>query len=175
MKNNKKIVLVIAIVFIILIIGIISVRVYLENHYYYDDKEDYNEISYTTPKGLESGDYFDDYYSYYGDDISCSFSVNASDKYYNKDFKKWFENNIRVSLSDKVGEMKEISIGNTTGYYIDVQTDTRKEYYYGVESTNHYYLLEYNIYDDLNGDRPDLETNICYTAKDKIIESIKVK
>ena len=82
---------------------------------------------------------------------------------------------ITFSLSDKVSDLKEVSINDSKMYYIDKKSNGNIEYYYGVESSNYYYLLTYSIDDFENGDRSDLDSNFCYNSKDRILSSVKVK
>ena len=71
--------------------------------------------------------------------------------------------------------MEELKINNNKVLYLSVKTKNEIVYYYGVEGTEKYYMLEYKIHDYKNGDRTDLDTNICYTAKDEMLNSIKIK
>ena len=170
--NNKVIIAIIAV--LVTILGIIGVRKLLESDY--NDDEMYTEITYTVPDSFEYDDNsYTKYYSYYMDSGYCSFYIDADDKDYYDGLKDWFNERIRFSLNDKVSDLTEVIINGNKMFYIDKKGKYGTEYYYGVESSNHYYLLIYTVYDRSNGDRSDYGTNICDTARDEIIKTVNVK
>lgn len=143
-----------------------------------EEKQIYKEkIVYKIPKKFEK--IYDDYYNYDTDDVYCSINITETEKslYYNSytSLDEYLKNNITIHLSDQVSDMEELKINNNKVLYLSVKTKNEIVYYYGVEGTEKYYMLEYKIHDYKKGDRKDIDTNICYTAKDKILNSIEIK
>ena len=145
-----------------------------------DNKFELSEITYTAPEGFEEDiGYNSMYYDYKDDFVYCDIRIRSYDKEtYDDDFKdakEMLKNTTYAYLSETVGEVEEVVIGNKTGYRVMITSPKETNYYYGVESTKYIYKIEYEIRDYKNGDRPDLETNKCYTSLDKFIESVQVK
>ena len=138
----------------------------------YYETDEFSEIKYQIPSELESDDELTLYY--YGDDISCEADFYSSEKY-DEEFETWFKGEIRVDLNDEVSEIKELTIGGKKAYFVEVKNEDEIAHYYGLESTNYYYLFNYNISDDLNQDREDKDTNVCYVSENKILDSIVLK
>lgn len=174
-KTNIKMIFISLICLIVLIIGIVL----LKNHDYYDNNKDelFSEISYDVlPEfKLDNSFHSSKYYNYDNGNIYCSFIVDADEKEYNDDFKTWFSKHIYYNLNDKVGELKEITINNNTMYYIDKISGYDTAYYYGLQTSNYYYFITYRITDYEKGDIEDIDTNLCYTAKDKFISTVTIK
>jgi hypothetical protein len=161
----------------LVILGFIFFLVSDDDDDYYFGEDLFSEISYEVPSKFEGDeDYsYSRYYNYDDDSLYCYFRVSASEKEYYDDLEDWFKEMITFSLSDKVSDLKEVSINDSKMYYIDKKSNGNIEYYYGVESSNYYYLLTYSIDDFENGDRSDLDSNFCYNSKDRILSSVKVK
>ena len=141
------------------------------------DENQFGEISYEVPSKFESDEEYSysRYYNYSDDSIYCTFRVSVTEKDHYDSSKDWFKEMITFNLNDKVSDLKEVTINDSKMYYIDKKGSGVTEYYYGAESSNHYYLLTYSIDDYENGDRNDLDSNFCYNAKDRILSSVKIK
>lgn len=159
---------------------IICINLYKYIEEYKWEKEviaSYNEIEFTMPdqfikmdpNKFELGPQF----YYRDDDTYCYASIGSYDKYEDKQW--WFNNLVYVDLNDVVGEQQEVTIDGKPAMYIDVKERHGITYYYGLESTNHLYELRYTVYDYTNGDRPGIEDSPCLTARDQLINSIKLK
>ncbi len=175
MKNKaSSILIIIFIIMIFVMIAYISIR---GSHVNIDYGNAYDEISYDVPKEFERDEdsYYIRDYTYNGDKIYCNINITGSEKGYYDNFNKWFKGNIFLNLNDEVGEVKEVDLNNTKAYYVEVKSNGTINYYYGVESSNHYYLIKFYKYDYLNGDRTDTNENPCNTALDYVIPSIKIK
>lgn len=170
---DKKPQYVVEIISAIMILAIlIAVIKDISNPSNYYETDEFSEIKYQIPSELESDDELTLYY--YGDDISCDVDFSSSSKY-EDDFEKWFKSIVNVSLDDEVGEIKELTIGGKKAYSVEIKSEDEVEHYYGLESSNYYYLLKYSIYDDLKEDRTDKDTNVCYVSENKILDSIVLK
>ena len=157
MKSKRNIITIVSIfVLVILVFTIITIYSYKNNHQY-----SYNN---------------DDFYSYEDDDIYCTVNLENQDKkYYDKSLEEYLKSSIYITLNDKVSEVIKNETKNIEFMQVKIETDSNEEYYYAFETKNNYYLLKYRITDYKNGDRSDIDTNICYTAKDKILSSIQIK
>lgn len=173
---NKKVLWIpVVILAIIVFVFILSIIVKHSNNRFSENL--FTEISYEVPSKFEKDeDYtYSRYYRYSDNSVHCSFYVSVDEKDYYDDFSDWFKSRIRFNLNDEVSELKEVTINNQKMLYIEKKSKGSLEYYYGVESAKYFYLLTYNIDDYENGDRNDLDSNLCYNAKDRIIESVNIK
>ena len=176
---NKKGFTLVEILAVIIILGIVLVIVISTKNAVedkkYDDmqKREFSEIEYIIPSEFESDDNFI-MSNYYEDDVYCGAYFYASSKY-DTNLEEWFKQRVTVSLDDEVGEVKELTIGGKKAYSIEVKTKYKVEHYYGLESSNYYYMFNYYIDDDLKQDRNDIDTNICYISENKILDSIVLK
>ena len=137
-------------------------------------KIEFSEIEYNIPNEFEDSNFiYSQRYTYDNNEVSCYIDITSYRKYSFDNLISFFKHYIQVSLEDEVGELNEYEINNKKACNIDVKNRNGNIGYYGFESTNYYYLLSYEIRDDLYGDRN--EENICYSAKDTIINSIKTK
>ena len=138
------------------------------------NKEEY-DISYAIPKEFDKSSY-GEFYNYGENDIYCTLDIQERKKeYYEKTLEEYLKDNITVTLNDKVNDIEEIKINNIKMLHLSVKKKYSLIDYYGIEGTEKYYMLEYKISDYKNGDRKDINDNLCYTAKDKILNSIKIK
>lgn len=180
-KSIDKITIIIIVIFSgIILFFIINFLKSLINGEYNTSNEEttYKEkIVYEVPKKFEKID--NDYYNYDNNDVYCSINIIETEKslYYQSytSLDDYLKNNITIHLSDEVSNIEELNINNNKLLYLSVKTKNEIVYYYGIEGTEKYYMLEYKINDDKNGDRNDINDNLCYTAKDKILNSIKIK
>lgn len=183
MKIKNKILIFIGIILLLFIIIFmiygINIKITEKNEYDKYLKEKYDrinkELTYKTPNEFQTKDKL--YYSYYNKDIDCKFEFDNMEKnnYYKKTLEDFLRENIYVSLDYNTSEVIKDETKNINYLLITVEKNNNKTYYYAFESKNYYYIFEYSIYDYKNGDRKDIDTNICYTAKDKILNSIKIK
>ena len=172
-KINTKAIPMLVILFIA-IVFIAFLKMQDSSDWFSDDL--FAEISYEVPSKFESSDYtYSRHYSYYDNDVYCNLNIESDDSSIYDDFKDWFMNSVHFNLSDKISELKEITINGHEMYYVDKKSKNSTVYYYGVKSSNYYYSITYTLNDYENGDRADIDTNLCYTAKDKIISTIQVK
>ena len=163
---------IVAIVLLYLICSIISD--YKDELKYRKIREiEYSEITYDIPSEFESNDELKSY-SYNDNSAFCHIYFYASDKYIN-DFKEWFKGNITSDLSKEVSEIKEIEINGKKAYYVEIKDNKTTEHVYGIESTNYFYSVSYYLSDYKYKDRDDIDTNLCFTSENKIINSINVK
>ena len=140
----------------------------------FEDEDDYAEIVYIIPDEFEEEDYYGSYhYSYSGEEVSCSIYIDESNKW--NDFEYWFKGRVNIDLNDKVTELTKTNINDNNVLTVTKISDYDKVFYYGFESTNHYYEFEYKIYDSSHGDNEEAKTSICYTALDKVLSSIEIK
>lgn len=173
---NKKFIW-IPIVILVIMVFVFVLHVIIENSNNYLKENLFSEISYKIPSKFECDeDYtYSRYYNYKENSVYCSFSVHVSEKDYYDDINNWFKENIRISLNDKVSELKEVNINNNKMLYIEKRSKGSLDYYYGLETSKYFYQLTYSIDDYENGDRNDLDSNYCYNAKDRIISSVNIK
>ncbi len=182
--NNKKLMFALGVVFgIVAFVGVAVLCGFVITEIYNDindDANNFDEITYNVPDKFDNDKY--DYLrsmSYSENDLYCYIDIESYEKGYYRDAKKVIENNVHFDLKDEVSDLEEFNDTGKNGYKIDVKTmdDLSLQYmsYYSIESSNYVYLIKYSIYDYNKGDREDLDTNICYTSKDKFIKSIKVK
>ena len=181
MKKNKILIFVgiILLLFILLfMINSINNRITGKNEYNKYLKEKYdkinNEITYKIPNEFQTKDKI--YYSYYNEDIDCKLEfMNEEKDSYKNNLEDFLKKNIYVSLDYNISEVIKNETKNINYLLITTERNNNKTYYYAFESMDNYYIFEYSIYDYKKGDRKDIDTNICYTAKDKILNSIEIK
>jgi len=179
-SNQKKPILIVGMVLgVIISIGILSIVIAL----IVDDINGINyfdEISYETPEKFDVEDY-DSFrsMSYSDNRLYCYIELESYEKEYYKDAKNVIEKNVQFGLNDDVSDLEEFNENGKKGYKLTVKTmeelSLQNKSYYSIESTNYIYLIKYSTYDYKKGDREDINTHICYTAKDDFIKSIKVK
>jgi len=139
--------------------------------------DEFKEISYNVPSVFKKDDdyTFSKYYDYEENNVNCTISFSASDKSIYKNKEDWFKGTFTFTLNDKVSDLKEEEINGNKVLFIEKKSEKVTDYYYGFESTNYYYLINYNIYDYKDGDREDIDTNKCFTLRENIISSVKLK
>ena len=141
-------------------------------------KNNFTEISFSIPDEFETYDdesasYRD--YHYYEDSISCYINFRAySKEYYEEGKEQWFKQSIIFNLTDEISQLEEKDISNNKVLYIEKRQDGSVNYYYGFESTNHYYLLDYNI-NSRGSDEEKKRIHPCVKYKDEIVSSVKLK
>ncbi len=136
----------------------------------------FEEITYNVPSEFKYDDYYATKdYRYSDNEVYCNFTIRSSNKEYYDNLEKWFKERINFNLNDKVSELNEVDINGKTFLNINRENIHEKIYYYGVSSSNYNYFIEYIISDYKNGDREDINDNLCYNSLDKIISSINVK
>ena len=175
-KKTKYVIITILGIILLVFVGIKVKKLVDEYKWMIEEKESYNEISFTEPDGFtkEEGRYeTSPNYSYRDDDVSCYLSIGSYDKSDTKE--KWFKRIIYVDLNDVVSEQETLTINGKSVLSINVKEDNSTTYYYGFESTNHYYVYRYTINDYTKGDRPSDDDSPCFVAKDQVLSSIKVK
>lgn len=169
--------IIIAIVIIVLLIIYISEK--NDNGYEKENMKAFSELSYKIPEGFESDPgYKFNYFSGSDNNVTCSIMITSYEKdMYSlyKDPKDLLMSHVSVYLNERVGEIEIVDVGNTKGYYVSVISDYKEEYNYAIESKNYMYFIRYELSDIEKGDRPDLDTNKCYTTREEFIKSISVR
>ncbi len=178
--KNKNIVISIVGVVIIAFIGLVVFHFISQITNNKKEKEEmelrFKEITFSVPSEFEYEPYYTiKDYSYSDNGVYCNFAIRSSDKEYYDSLEEWFKERINFNLNDKVSELKEVDINGKTFLNINKEYVNEKSYYYGVSSSNYNYFIEYTISDYMNGDREDINDNLCYNSFDKIISSINVK
>ena len=179
MKNKNLLMGIVIGIAIILVIVLAILQSYKD--YPEEEKESFDEISYTVPSEFEVSEYSDSkYYFYYDSDVKCSLDITLTEKARERSFEKWFKGEITFTLNDELGELEELDINGNKILGIQKRRGedyswSQVEYYYGVESSNYYYMINYNIIDYDKGDREASESSLCLTALDSILSSIKTK
>ena len=177
--NNRKIdkitlviIITFSIILIFILIPIVTKNIIDKNNFSDDEEVITEKLEYKIPKQFKKSEY-GDYYKYDTNDINCSFEIENRNKLFSyKTLEEYLKDNIMVYLSNEVSDIKEIEINNIKLLYIVVKTKYSEEHYYGLEGTENYYMLKYTITDSKKGDRNDINTNLCYISKDKILNSI---
>lgn len=165
-----------SIIALIIIVSVVSGKVE-EQKYREEDKKMYNEIKYEVPDELENdSDLYHPWFSKYERDYSCFFTVYANKKEYYDSMEEYLKTAVSANIGDEVSEIEELEFQEKM-YSVSVTKKKTSEvdYYYVVESKNYYYELKYHIMDYQKGDRDDIDTNVCYTSKDKILKTILTK
>ena len=181
MKKNPFIGIIIVIGIIIILIFVPFLWPSIPNNYKENNKEYFKEISYTVPSEFELDDYHHSRnYSYYDTSLNCYIDIRAQEKLREQSFEKWFKGDISFTLNDELSELEELEINGNKILGIQKRRGedyswSEVEYYYGVESSNYYYMIEYRIIDYKNGDRTDTETSMCLSTLDTFLSSIKTK
>ncbi len=180
-KKNPFIGIIIVIgIIIFLVVGPFIWPSYTRTHK--EKNEDYfTEISYKVPKTFEEDDYSNSkYYSFYDTSLNCTIDIRADKKLHEESFEKWFKGEINFNLNDEVSELEQLDINGNK--ILGIQKKSGENYswseverYYGVESSNYYYIIDYRIIDYKNGDRTDTETSMCLSTLDTFLSSIKTK
>lgn len=173
--NKKKLLIPIIILVLIVLVSIIYGIVNISKSHFSENL--FTEIDYKVPSEFEKDDdyAYSRYYRYTDNFVHCSFSANVDEKDYYNGFNNWFKGRIHFNLNDEISGLKEITINDIKMLYIEKKSRGSLDYYYGVESSKYFYLLTYSIDDYKHGDGNELESNICLSAKDKIIESVNVR
>lgn len=134
-----------------------------------------NEITFDVPLEFEA--FYDEknaIFEYKEDDsLSCKLFVSRNKPEYH--IYEWFKSQIRYYNVNIDYNSKFVQNGITIYQFEYDKDPTRTEYYYALASNNYYYLFNYIIFDDLKGDRENLDSSICYSSREKIISSIKLK
>ena len=142
-----------------------------------EENHDFDEIEYIIPDEFEEtdGSIYSKSYYYRDDDAYCYIYVRPDEKnLYNEDKEVWFKGNIRLSLNDKVSDLTELDVNGKKVLFVEKESDGDITKYYAFESSNYYYLLEYEI----NKYHTENETNrndICSNLVDEVINSVKTK
>lgn len=92
-------------------------------------------------------------------------------KYY-KSPQEILEKVVNFTLADEVSKIQELDL-SVKGKQLTIKGEDETNYYYSIESSNYYYLINYEITDYKNGDREDATTNKCITSREKIIDTIR--
>ena len=180
MENKKESLSAIAVAIAGLIIfGLFMLAIFGDEDFDFEYHDSFSEIGYIMPDEFDEEFVGEEYanYSYNDEDELCYVRITAHDKQYIYNFddlEGLFKESITYTLNDKVGEVTKVKINNNEGLYVDKITDYSTTHYYGFETANYYYILEYQIYDDSHGDNA-LEDSVCYSSLDKILSSIKIK
>jgi hypothetical protein len=164
-------IIIIIVLSLILVFSIISIFLNdkLEDERYKKQLEkDFSEIEWTIPGEYENT--YEHNYRYDGE-LSCSIYINSFNKY--EKFEEWFNGQIYINLNAGITTINEMEIDGKPALNRDVYDKYNLRKYYGISSSNHYYLIEFNIYDYNSGD--GTEQDFCYTSVNRIIDSIKVK
>ena len=165
-------------VMLVLLIGVAIIYGYYKNRYSYVGKVNKNldNLIYTVPDSFEKDNYtYSVDYSYHENYTSCDFEVKYFDNYNNyKNGEEYLRDNIRFTLNDKIGDVKEVNINNYKWYLLEKENSSYKNYYYATIYDGKGYYMEYQIYDYNNGDHEE-NSNICNISYDKIISSVRFK
>ena len=179
MKKELKIVIIIS---VMILIGITTILFkMINNNIKYTKFEQKNNqiLTHKKPEGFKKG-YTDgaySSYSYYGDDISCYYSIDTEENYTQAiDGKDYLERNFHYTMKDKVGEIKEKVIDGITWYSVKKESnDGTTLYNYVTMKDENVYKFEYTIHDYNNGDYGEGEGIFCYKALEEIVHSLKIK
>ena len=68
----------------------------------------------------------------------------------------------------------KVTIDGQEAPFVEIVSENSIDHYYGLETKDNNLLINYSITDYLKGDRGNTD-NLCYTAEEEIISSIKVK
>jgi len=175
-KMVKAIVIIVSIIFSIIgifsFIFIVFIIVDTVEDKMYDNevRESFSELILDAPDEFDKDDTYYINYSYDDNGTYCYMNIYPSEKYNTLEYE--FNESVRYTLNDKVSGLNELNINGNKVLNAEVETEDSKEYYYGIESKNYYYIIKYSIYDNMKGDRSDIDTNLCYSAKDRIISSL---
>lgn len=136
-----------------------------------------NEITFDVPLDFQAS-YNENtaVFKYHEDDsLSCTLWVSRNKPEYH--IYEWFKRQIRYNNANANVDYDSKFVQNgITIYQFEYRNDpTMVEYYYALASNNYYYLFHFIICDDLKGDRGNLDSSICYSSREKIISSIKLK
>lgn len=163
------------IIFAVIVLVVISIFYFTKDNDYVVDSH-LSDISFDIDDRFEANIYDSSgYYHYYSDDISCNFDVSYYDNYKYNSGNDYLRDMVMFSLNDEVSEIKEIELNGYKWYYMSVDSDGKKSYYYATIKSDKVYELEYDISDYKRGDRTEDESNFCYSEYDKIISSVKLK
>ena len=176
MKIDKKMVLIIIpIILVLMIVAISSITL----RYKIEEKNiNKNELIYNNPSKFEKSMDEVDYISYYynSDNISCSYVITMYENYMEyKDGKDYLEDNITFTLNDKVEKIEEKSIENYKWYSLKIDKGSETEYNYATIYNNNTYELTYRIHDYMKGDYSNEDDNYCYNALDELLSSLSFK
>jgi hypothetical protein len=176
--KKDKIVLILVIVAIIIVVMFLIIK----SVSFKEDAKDtlvFSEISYEVPKEFELDNSIthNRLYSYSEDSLYCYLTISSYEKEYYDDFEEWFKERIVFNLNDKVSDLEQLNVNGNNILHINRvrNKENSKNSYYGLSSKNYYYFINYDITDYLNGDRENMDDNLCYNAIDEIISSIKLK
>ncbi len=142
-----------------------------------EENHDFDEIEYIIPDEFEEtdGSIYSKSYYYRDDDAYCYIYVRPDEKdLYNEDKEVWFKGNIRLSLNDKVSDLKELDVNGKKVLFVEKDSNGDITKYYAFESSNNYYLLEYEI-NRYNDENETYKNSPCYTLVDEVINSVKTK
>lgn len=141
-----------------------------------ESKTRFSEITYEVPDMFEESHYstFRDY-RYNSKEAYLDIEVSTVEKSLYKDADNYIKERVIIKLTDKVSELKEIEINGIKMHTVTVESKNDTTYYYSMETTNYIYLFEFQISDYKNGNREDIDTNPCFTTKEKVLYSIKLK
>ena len=178
-NKNKFPPIVIALICIIIILIIGTIYISKNKYHIFNKEKDVSDkVGYTIPKKFEKTFTYDDMasYSYSENSYSCHFSISVSEFNIYQDGKSYLESNFDYTLSDKVDQIEEEKINGIIWYSIKkVQKNNTTVYRYATVKNEKVYDAEYSIYDYNYGDNADDGDNLCLTAKDEIIKSLKIK
>ena len=179
MKKELKIVIVIIVLLAISIVAIIIKMINSGRKYEMNSNGNNQILTHKVPEGFEKGYTDGTYssYSYYGDDISCYYSIDTEENYTQAiDGKDYLERNFHYTMKDKIGEIKEEEIDGITWYSVKKESSdgTTLHNYVAIKDEN-IYNFEYTIHDYNNGDHGQDEDIFCYKALEEIVHSLKIK
>lgn len=175
-KNKKDTIKVITIIGVMILLGIILLsslaKINEDNTYEREREREFSEIEFIVPKYFEKDEILYKDYSYKENSVYCDLSVINYDKRYYKSPDEILERFVSFTLADEVSGIQELDL-SVKGKQLIIKGEDETNYYYSIESSNYYYLINYEITDYKNGDREDATTNKCITSREKIINTIK--
>ncbi|MBQ6323435.1 MAG: hypothetical protein IJI22_01230 [Bacilli bacterium] len=178
-KSNIPPVVIALICITIALIAIGIVHMSKNKYDIFNTKKDVSKkIGYSLPKEFEKTFAYDDMvsYSYSENGYSCHFSVSVSEFDNYKDGKSYLESTFNHTLSDEVSEIEEQNINGDTWYSIRKESENGYiTYEYSSVKNGKVYDAEYSIFDYGYEDSNDNDDNLCLTAQNEIIKSLKIK
>ena len=169
--SNKVVVIITLVVIVVAIIIFTVVTDFIDEKEYQKNIEDVLEdISFNVPDDFEEN--YPNSYSYSDDSVYCDLYIFDSDKY--MDLNEWFATMVSVNLNEELTKKTKVTIDGQEAPFVEIVSENSIDHYYGLETKDNNLLINYSITDYLKGDRGNTD-NLCYTAEEEIISSIKVK
>ncbi len=167
-KKRKNLITILAVIVVIVIIVYTAYNKISDINFEKEMAKELDEISLEVPDGFKNDNLsYALAYTYNNDEAYCHIYVDATKKTYYDSMSEWFNKRVDFNLSDELSELTTKEINGNKIRYISKKGEYKEVHYYGLESSNYYYMINYSIDNE--------DTITCLNFMESILDSIKLK